>query len=100
MRYAGWWQAASIGLLGIWAQVTAPLAHVGHRIRWTLEIRCVKDVIVYTGMKFGKVCFLENCGTVTNYGDGKFKDSGRYLQNDISPSLIERGNLHMNFMML
>ncbi len=78
----------SIGSLGIWVQISAPMAHVGSKIRWTLEIKCVKPVIVYPGMKFGRICFLVNEGTIIPYGDAYFFDSGRYLNNEITPSLI------------
>lgn len=71
----------SLGSLGIWTQITAPLAHVGSKIRWTLEIRCIKDVWVYPGMKFGKICFLENYGKIRGY-------CGRYRKNEITHSLI------------
>ncbi len=78
----------SLASLGIWVQITAPMAHVGSKIRWTLEIRCVKPVRVYPGMKFGKICFLVNEGKINPYGDPVFGDSGRYLENKISHSLI------------
>jgi len=74
--------------LGVWVQVSAPIAHVGSKIRWTLEIRCVKPVKIYPGMKFGKICFLINDGEINTYGDPIFGDSGRYLENKISHSLI------------
>ncbi len=78
----------SIGSLGIWVQISAPMAHVGSKIRWTLEIKCVKPVIIYPGMKFGKICFLVNEGEIVPYGDETFLDSGRYLKNEITSSLI------------
>lgn len=80
----------SIGSLGIWVQISAPLAHVGSKIRWTLEIRTVKEAIIYPGMKFGKICFLENFGEIDCYGCDVFSDSGRYLNNEITPSLITK----------
>lgn len=78
----------SLGSLGVWVQVSAPMAHVGSKIRWTLEIRCTKPTVVYPGMKFGKICFLVNEGLIKHYGDPIFADSGRYLKNKITTSQI------------
>lgn len=78
----------SIGSLGIWVHISAPLAHVGSKIRWTLEIKTIKTVTVYPGMKFGKICFLKNDGKINKYGCNKFPDSGRYINNKITPSLF------------
>jgi dCTP deaminase len=79
----------SIGSLGIWVQISAPLAHVGSNIRWTLEIRVLKKTIIYPGMKFGKICFLKNSGKRILYKEGKYWNSGRYKENEITPSLID-----------
>jgi dCTP deaminase len=78
----------SIGSLGVWVQITAPLAHVGSKIRWTLEIKVLKPTVVYPGMKFGKICFLKNLGTILEYGSDKFWNSGRYTENELTESRI------------
>ncbi|MFE9609907.1 deoxycytidine triphosphate deaminase [Streptomyces sp. NPDC006012] len=57
----------SIGALGIWVHVSAPLGHVGHAIRWTLEIRVARPVRVYPHMSFGKIVFLVAAGAVSSY---------------------------------
>ncbi|MFC8078336.1 deoxycytidine triphosphate deaminase [Streptomyces sp. NPDC057307] len=57
----------TIGTLGIWVHVSAPLGHQGHAIRWTLEIRAAKPVRVYPGMTFGKLVFLTAFGTPASY---------------------------------
>ncbi|WP_369189471.1 deoxycytidine triphosphate deaminase [Streptomyces sp. R08] len=57
----------TIGALGIWVHVSAPLGHQGHAIRWTLEIRAAKPVRVYPGMTFGKLVFLTAFGTSASY---------------------------------
>ncbi|MGC9501816.1 dCTP deaminase [Streptomyces sp. WG7] len=57
----------TIGSLGIWVHVSAPLGHQGHAIRWTLEIRAAKPVHVYAGMTFGKLVFLTAFGTLASY---------------------------------
>jgi dCTP deaminase len=55
------------GSLGIWVHVSAPLGHVGHAIRWTLEIRAAKPVRIYPGMTFGKLIFLQTFGPAASY---------------------------------
>lgn len=57
----------TIGALGIWVHVSAPLGHVGHAIRWTLEIRVARPVRVYPFMTFGKIVFLETYGDPDSY---------------------------------
>ncbi|MEV5283101.1 deoxycytidine triphosphate deaminase [Streptomyces sp. NPDC051994] len=57
----------SLGALGIWVHVSAPLGHVGHAIRWTLEIRVAQPVKVYPLMPFGKIVFLSTAGATASY---------------------------------
>ncbi|MFF1507201.1 deoxycytidine triphosphate deaminase [Streptomyces sp. NPDC058326] len=57
----------TIGALGVWVHVSAPLGHQGHAIRWTLEIRAARPVRVYAGMTFGKLVFLTAQGTPASY---------------------------------
>ncbi len=48
---------SSIGRLGLFLQVTAPLGHVGCNHSWTLELKCVEPIRVYPNMKIGQVTF-------------------------------------------
>jgi dCTP deaminase len=57
----------TVGRLGIWVHVSAPLGHVGHAIRWTLEIRVTQPVRVYPRMTFGKIIFLATKGPLASY---------------------------------
>ncbi|WP_371679604.1 deoxycytidine triphosphate deaminase [Streptomyces sp. NBC_01276] len=57
----------SLGALGIWVHVSAPLGHMGHAIHWTLEIRVAQPVRVYPGMPFGKIVFLSTAGQPSSY---------------------------------
>lgn len=57
----------TIGALGVWVHVSAPLGHVGHTIRWTLEIRAARPVRIYPRMTFGKIVFLKTLGQVASY---------------------------------
>jgi len=59
----------TIGGLGIWVHVSAPLGHVGHAIRWTLEMRVVKPVRIYPYMTFGKIIFIATEGSRASYQD-------------------------------
>ncbi|MGV9567863.1 dCTP deaminase [Streptomyces sp. NPDC003480] len=57
----------TVGSLGIWVHVSAPLGHQGHAIRWTLEIRAARPVRVYPGMTFGKLVFIAAHGSPDSY---------------------------------
>ncbi|MFI6325555.1 dCTP deaminase domain-containing protein [Nonomuraea sp. NPDC050556] len=57
----------TIGGLGVWVHISAPLGHVGHAIRWTLEICVVRPVRIYPHMTFGKLVFLETYGSRASY---------------------------------
>lgn len=48
---------SSIGRLGLFLQVSAPLGHVGTYHNWTLELKVVQPLIVYPRMKIGQVSF-------------------------------------------
>ena len=66
------------GSLGIWVHVSAPLGHVGHAIRWTLEIRVARPVRVYPLMTFGKIVFLQTHGAADSYQ----KSAGKYARTE------------------
>ncbi len=68
----------TIGALGIWVHVSAPLGHVGHAIRWTLEIRVARLVRVYPLMTFGKIVFLETYGDLDSYQ----RTTAKYARTD------------------
>ncbi|WP_204358927.1 hypothetical protein [Streptosporangium sp. 'caverna'] len=57
----------TVGALGVWVHVSAPLGHVGHAIRWTLEMQVVRPVRIYPRMTFGKIIFLQTRGEVASY---------------------------------
>ncbi|MGH3429857.1 MAG: dCTP deaminase [Pseudonocardiaceae bacterium] len=68
----------TIGALGIWVHVSAPLGHVGHAIRWTLEIRVARPVRIYPLMTFGKIVFLETYGDPHSYQ----RTTAKYARTD------------------
>ena len=64
---------SSIGRLGLFLQVTAPLGHVGCKLNWTLELKVVQPLKVYSGMKIGQVTFWCMDGNdEINYKNGKY----------------------------
>lgn len=64
---------SSVGRLGLFLQVTAPIGHVGCQGCWTLELKVVQPLRIYKGMKIGQVTFWEIDGdTLINYEDGKY----------------------------
>jgi len=64
---------SSVGRLGLFLQVTAPLGHVGCNHCWTLELRVVEPLRVYAGMRIGQVTFWKITGSKkNNYKSGKY----------------------------
>jgi dCTP deaminase len=59
----------TVGALGVWVHVSAPLGHTGHAIHWTLEICTVRRVRIYPRMTFGKIIFLKTMGAHASYQD-------------------------------
>ena len=65
---------SSIGRLGMFLQVTAPLGHVGTYHNWTLEIKVVQPLKVYSFMRIGQVSFWKIKGQkALTYKNGKYK---------------------------
>lgn len=48
---------SSVGRLGLFLQVTAPLGHIGCNHSWTLELKTVQPLRVYPNMNIGQVTF-------------------------------------------
>lgn len=66
---------SSIGRLGLFLQVTAPLGHVGTCHHWTLELKVVQPLKVYPKMKIGQVTFWKVKGAKQiNYACGEYKN--------------------------
>lgn len=63
---------SSIGRLGLYLQITAPLGHVGTFHNWTLELKVVQPLIVYPKMKIGQVSFW------CVYGENRTPYEGKY----------------------
>lgn len=66
---------SSIGRLGLFLQVTAPIGHIGTNHKWTLELKVVQPLKVYPLMKIGQVSFWKTKGRKTlNYNCGEYKN--------------------------
>lgn len=73
---------SSVGRLGLFLQVTAPLGHVGCNHCWTLELRVVQPLKIYPRMKIGQVTFWCIDGdTSLNYNNGKYN---KYSEAEVS----------------
>lgn len=53
---------SSVGRLGLFLQVSAPLGHIGTSHCWTLELKVVQPLRVYPEMKIGQVSFWKVLG--------------------------------------
>ncbi|BBH22584.1 deoxycytidine triphosphate deaminase [Paenibacillus baekrokdamisoli] len=58
---------SSVGRLGLFLQITAPLGHLGAKHCWTLELTTVQPLKVYAYMKIGQVSFWEVQGETSLY---------------------------------
>jgi len=73
---------SSVGRLGLFLQITAPLGHVGTNHNWTLELKVVQPVKIYPLMKIGQVTFWKIKGRKNNnYINGEYK---KYSKAQIS----------------
>ena len=75
---------SSIGRLGIFVHITAGFGDVGFKGQWTLEITCVKPVILYPDMKIAQIYY-------NTTGESPEEYSGRY-QNQKG---VEASKYHM-----
>ncbi len=66
---------SSLGRLGLFLQVTAPLGHVGTYHNWTLELKVVQPLKVYPLMRIGQVTFWKIKGKRNlTYEHGEYKN--------------------------
>ncbi|WP_104041992.1 dCTP deaminase, partial [Vibrio hyugaensis] len=77
---------SSIGRLGLFVQITAPIGDVGFYGNWTLQLYPTKDIFVYPGMEIAQIMFFQTIGEIELY-------KGKYLNSDsVNPS-----KMYMNF---
>jgi len=74
---------SSIGRLGISIHVTAGFGDVGFKGTWTLEIFCIKPVIIYPNMEICQICYFPAIGDTNITYKGKYQG-----QIDTTPSRL------------
>ncbi|WP_371679605.1 dCTP deaminase [Streptomyces sp. NBC_01276] len=65
---------SSVGRLGLFVEITAPIGDIGFHGQWTLMLSPVQPLRVYPGMKIGQIMFFVSLGQVDLY-DGKYQSS-------------------------
>jgi len=73
---------SSVGRLGIFVQINAPLGDIGFKGKWTLQITPVRPVKVYPGMRIGQIFFLKPQGEISLY-KGKYQNSDNPRKSEI-----------------
>ncbi len=63
---------SSVGRLGLFVEITAPIGDIGFHGQWTLMLSPVRPVRVYTGMKIAQIMFFVSTGEITPY-QGKYQ---------------------------
>ena len=65
---------SSVGRLGLFVEITAPIGDIGFNGQWTLMLSPVRPLRVYPGMKIGQIMFFVSIGEIDLYR-GKYHDS-------------------------
>ena len=73
---------SSIGRLGLFVQITAPLGDIGFVGNWTLQLTPVRPLKVYPGMRIGQIFFLKPLGKIILYG-GKYQHADGPRKSEI-----------------
>ncbi|GAA1357674.1 dCTP deaminase [Streptomyces beijiangensis] len=63
---------SSVGRLGLFVEITAPIGDIGFHGQWTLMLSPVRRLRVYAGMKIGQVMFFVSTGDIDLYR-GKYQ---------------------------
>jgi len=66
---------SSIGRLGIFVHATAGFGDVGFKGYWTLEISCVKPVIIYPFVEIAQLFYHTIFGEYDEYSNGKYQNN-------------------------
>ncbi|MGW3555824.1 dCTP deaminase [Streptomyces sp. NPDC000963] len=65
---------SSVGRLGLFVEITAPIGDIGFHGQWTLMLSPIRPLRVYPGMRIGQVMFFVSVGPVALYA-GKYQSS-------------------------
>jgi len=63
---------SSVGRLGLFVEITAPIGDIGFHGQWTLMLAPTRPLRVYPGMKIGQIMFFVAVGPVSLYA-GKYQ---------------------------
>lgn len=63
---------SSVGRLGLFVEITAPIGDIGFHGQWTLMLSAVRPLRVYAGMRIGQIMFFESSGDIELYS-GKYQ---------------------------
>ncbi|MGW2117030.1 dCTP deaminase [Streptomyces zhihengii] len=65
---------SSVGRLGLFVEITAPIGDIGFHGQWTLMLSPIRPLRVYAGMRIGQIMFFVSVGPVALYA-GKYQSS-------------------------
>lgn len=74
---------SSIGRLGIFIHITAGFGDVGFSGYWTLEIFCIKPIIIYPNVEIAQLYYHTIDGDYEEYNSVKYQNN-----TDIQPSML------------
>lgn len=63
---------SSVGRLGLFVEITAPIGDIGFHGQWTLMLSPIRRLHVYPGMKIGQIMFFVSTGEIDLYR-GKYQ---------------------------
>ncbi|WP_128984105.1 dCTP deaminase [Streptomyces roseicoloratus] len=63
---------SSVGRLGLFVEITAPIGDIGFHGQWTLMLSPIRPLRVYAGMKIGQIMFFVSTGDIDLYS-GKYQ---------------------------
>ncbi|MCY1144077.1 dCTP deaminase [Actinoplanes sp. Pm04-4] len=81
---------SSVGRLGLFVEITAPIGDIGFHGQWTLMLSPVRPLRVYPGMKIGQIMFFDTMGEIDLYS-GKYQGAAgpqesRYWRDKVGKS--------------
>lgn len=63
---------SSVGRLGLFVEITAPIGDIGFHGQWTLMLSPIRPLRVYAEMKIGQIMFFVSVGPIAPY-TGKYQ---------------------------
>jgi dCTP deaminase len=63
---------SSVGRLGLFVEITAPIGDIGFHGQWTLMLTPIRPLRVYAGMRIGQIMFFVSTGAIDLYR-GKYQ---------------------------